>query len=319
MRIRVLTGVITTEILRITNLARSFALGPLDPRFNLARCLEEVLRNHLPDDAHERASGRLFISVTRIHDKSNVVLSEFRYREHLIKAVLAASFIPTYSGLVPQPYQGVRYMDGAVTDNQPVIDQGTLRVSPFPGDEMDICPGRSNVATTSASATQAGFLNLVSEENLSRLFRVFVPQDAAATVRLCQRGFDDALGYLQCNKRAVLAKSFFISSTFLIIEDEDKQQTAAAAATRATNDEGGYKYNDQQWETASFPPPSATLSAGNGEEKLNDIDSSVLSPSESILKTLNINGDDAEDGLGRGGKARRTIHPVDLIVANLKR
>lgn len=318
----VLPGVITTEILRITNLARSFTLfGPLDPRFNLHKCLEAVLRSHLPDDAHERASGRLFISLTRIRDKTNVILSQFQYREQLIKAVLAGCFIPTYSGLLPPPFMGVRYIDGSVTNNLPVIDQNTVRVSPFSG-EADICP--SSPTEVGGNWSHANLVNMVvdvTEENLSRFFRVFIPQDPAAMIRLCQQGFDDALGYLQRNKKSFLAKSFFVTSTFLIIENgddggrenaeegDDTESSTASAARLLTNINSNRRGGGKQW----------TVQAKEGDSK-NRIDSSVLSPSESVLKKLSISRNNSlPGGHGDDTDAARMIRPVDLIVANLKR
>lgn len=307
-----------TEILRITNIARSFTLGALDPRFHLERCLEEVLRNHLPEDAHDRATGRLFISLTRIHDKSNVVLSEFRYREHLIRAVLAGCFIPTYSGLLPSPYLGVRYIDGSVTNNQPVIDQNTIRVSPFSG-ESDICPKTGSGGQ--ANCSHANLMNMVvdvTEENLGRLFRVFIPQDPAAMIRLCEQGFDDALGYLQCNKSAMMVKSFFITSTFHILESEGKEDGATAQSSSTLPNRSGNNGGGRHWEgTVRWRDR-----AGDEDGEFTDIDSSVLSLSENVLKTLNISGSrgDVRHGAeyNRSGDGK-TIRPVDLIAANLKR
>lgn len=338
---------ITTEILRIANLARSFTLGPLDPRFNLQKCLEEVLRNHLPSDAHERATGRLFISVTRIHDKSNVILSEFRYREQLIQAILAGCFIPTYSGIIPVPFKGVRYIDGSVTNNQPVVDQHTIRVSPFSG-EADICP-RSTPA--SSHANLVSMVVDVTEENLGRFFRVFIPQDPAAMIRLCQQGFDDALGYLHCNKKTVLAKSFFITSTFLVIEKDASASslTAQEEAEGNNNNNKKKKMNNNNITRSSVGQWGRALwdgqNGGDGDEE-DRIDSpssssSALSRSESVLKTLNINGvsggginnkldnstsvgdvkaqrEEAEEG-DDNKEGRTVLIPVDLIVANLKR
>lgn len=324
------TGVITTEILRIANIARAFTLGPLDPRFNLQKCLEEVLRNHLPEDAHERATNRLFISVTRIHDKSNVILSEFRYREQLIRAILAGCFVPTYSGIIPVPFKGVRYIDGSVTNNQPVIDPHTVCVSPFSG-EADICP-RS--APTSSHANLVSMVVDVTEENLGRFFRVFIPQDPAAMIRLCQQGFDDALGYL-CNKKTVLAKSFFITSTFLVIEKEEARELKAKEEEEEMNNNNNNN-NVGQWRRAFW----RNGDGGGEEERIDSTSSSSSSPaiSRSVLKTLNINGKSGGGGINNlnnnrtstGGdvkaeegddnkEGRTVLIPVDSIVADLKR
>ena len=43
------------------------------------------MREVLPDNAHELASGRLFISFTRVSDRKNVVVSEYNTKEELIQ------------------------------------------------------------------------------------------------------------------------------------------------------------------------------------------------------------------------------------------
>lgn len=310
-------GVIFTEILRITNIARSFTLGPLDPRFNLHKCLEEVLRNHLPEDAHKRASGRLFISLTRIHDKSNVVLSEFRYREQLIKAILAGSFIPTYSGFLPKPYRGVRYIDGSVTNNLPVIDGSTIRVSPFSG-EADICPN----SAAEASCSHANIVNMVvdvTEENLHRFLRVFIPKEPAAMIQLCEQGFDDALRYLQCNKRNVLVKSFFITSTFVFVGNDERGTDLPSSSTNAVP----FRIKDASIDTLRIKENEAKSivdPTGEAEDKdYFDSDSAELKPSEYVLKKLNISSNAAENQETGNLYKTRTIRPIGSIKANLMR
>ena len=44
----------------------------------------------LPDNAHEIVSGRLFISVTRVSDGKNVLLSEFKTRAMLVDVSIIA-------------------------------------------------------------------------------------------------------------------------------------------------------------------------------------------------------------------------------------
>lgn len=39
----------------------------------------------LPDDAHERVSGKLHISLTRVYDGKNVIVSEFSSKEDLLQ------------------------------------------------------------------------------------------------------------------------------------------------------------------------------------------------------------------------------------------
>lgn len=44
-----------------------------------------------------------------------------------------------FSGFLPPKFHGIRYMDGAFSDNLPTLDENTITVSPFAG-ETDICP-----------------------------------------------------------------------------------------------------------------------------------------------------------------------------------
>nr|CAD7199613.1 unnamed protein product [Timema douglasi] len=82
----------------------------------------------LPQDAHLRTSGKLHISLTRVYDGKNVVVNEFHSREELIQALLASSFIPVFSGILPPKFRGIRYMDGGFSDNLPMLNENTITV-----------------------------------------------------------------------------------------------------------------------------------------------------------------------------------------------
>lgn len=93
----------------------------------------------MPDDAHIRVSGKLHISLTRICDGKNVIVSQFESKQDLLNALMASAFVPFFSGWLPPLFHGVRYMDGGFSDNLPTLDENTITVSPFCG-ESDICP-----------------------------------------------------------------------------------------------------------------------------------------------------------------------------------
>lgn len=133
------SGEMTSDFFRVVNEARSHSLGPFSPSFNIQTTLLEGLSKHLPADAHLRVNGRLHISLTRVYDGKNVIVSQYNSREDLLQALLCACFIPVFSGLLPPRFHGVRYMDGAFSDNLPTLDENTITVSPFCG-ESDICP-----------------------------------------------------------------------------------------------------------------------------------------------------------------------------------
>lgn len=65
----------TSDVLRVATEARKRSLGAFSPSFNIHRLLLENLEKFLPDDAHIRCSGKLHISMTRVHDGKNVVVS----------------------------------------------------------------------------------------------------------------------------------------------------------------------------------------------------------------------------------------------------
>jgi predicted patatin/cPLA2 family phospholipase len=114
----------------------------------------------MPDDAHIRVNGKLHIALTRVYDGKSIIVSQFNSKEDLLQAILCACFIPGknifklshlntkprmlfnligFSGILPPKFHGIRYMDGAFSDNLPLLDENTVTVSPFAG-ETDICP-----------------------------------------------------------------------------------------------------------------------------------------------------------------------------------
>ena len=93
-------------------------LGPLSPSFELVKNLRQALDKFLPDNAHEIASGRLHISLTRVSDKQNILVSEFSDKNDLMdvsrccvlflcRPHLAVSIVHPYGSaiwLLHQPY-----------------------------------------------------------------------------------------------------------------------------------------------------------------------------------------------------------------------
>ena len=78
-------GESTSYILDVALKARERALGPLHPSFNVVKYLRDGLNAFLPPNAHELASGRLFISLTRVSDQQNVLVNQFETKEDLIQ------------------------------------------------------------------------------------------------------------------------------------------------------------------------------------------------------------------------------------------
>ncbi|XP_056455568.1 patatin-like phospholipase domain-containing protein 2 isoform X3 [Gadus chalcogrammus] len=184
------------DLMSMTRDARKHKLGPLHPAFNMQQLVRDSLMASLPADAHLRASGRLCVSLTRVSDGKNVIASEFDTREELIQAVLCSCFIPFYCGLIPPTYRGVRYVDGAVSDNLPNCHRrNTVTFSAFAG-ESDVCP------RSAFRLHEVRFNNVsihVNSQNCYRVASSFFPPDPEGMAEICDNGYLDALRFLQDN------------------------------------------------------------------------------------------------------------------------
>ncbi|PKK29287.1 hypothetical protein A306_00000276 [Columba livia] len=185
------------SIIRVSKEARKRFLGPLHPSFNLVKTIRMCLSKTVPDNGHEVAAGRLGISLTRVSDGENVILSDFNSKEELIQACICSTFIPVYCGLIPPTLRGVRYVDGGISDNLPRYElKNTITVSPFSG-ESDICPrdGSTNIHELRVTNTSIQF-NL---RNLYRLSKALFPPEPHVLRDMCKQGYRDALHFLKKN------------------------------------------------------------------------------------------------------------------------
>lgn len=185
------------NIIYVSKEARKRFLGPLHPAFNLVKIIRHRMLKTLPDDAHVLATGRLGISLTRVSDGQNVVVSEFKSKEELIQACVCSTFIPVYCGLIPPTLQGVRYVDGGISDNLPQYElKNTITVSPFSG-ESDICPRDSstNIHELRVTNTSIQF----NTRNLYRLSKALFPPEPQVLKDMCKQGYRDALDFLKKN------------------------------------------------------------------------------------------------------------------------
>ncbi|CAN7999102.1 unnamed protein product [Ixodes hexagonus] len=228
-------GESTTYVLRIAVRARQRALGPLHPGFDINSIIHDGLVKLLPENAHLMCNGKLHISLTRVSDGKNVLLSHFDSREDLIQALKCSCFIPFYSGLRPPKINGVAYMDGGFTDNLPTLDENTVTVSPFAGDS-DICP-----IDDSFNLMQITFSNTsitLCPGNLYRASRIFFPPHPEILSRMCQQGFDDAVRFLQKNNMISCTRCLAVQSSFVMEEPE----VAAVESTDSEPEKAGMRH-----------------------------------------------------------------------------
>ena len=174
--------------------ARAGIFGPLSPGFKLNEILLKNLNEKLPMDAHLKTNGKLFVSLTRVYDGKNVIISDFATREELINVLLCSCFVPFYSGFVPPKYRGIYYVDGGISNNLPSFND-TITVSPWSG-SSDICPRNDDesslidliVVNTSIQATPS---------NIYRCSTMFFPPDPKILRDFCTQGFQETVQYLQ--------------------------------------------------------------------------------------------------------------------------
>ncbi|XP_066525191.1 patatin-like phospholipase domain-containing protein 2 [Hoplias malabaricus] len=185
-------------IIDVAKEARKRFLGPMHPSFNLVKLMRTVMHRTLPPDGYSKATGRLGISLTRVTDGENVLVSKFSSNEELVQACVCSAYIPVYSGLIPPTLQGVRYVDGGITDNLPQYElKNTITVSPFSG-ESDICPrdiSSTNLHELRFTNTSIQF----THSNLYRVTRALFPPDARVLKTMCKQGYKDALYFLKKN------------------------------------------------------------------------------------------------------------------------
>ncbi|KAM8750735.1 patatin-like phospholipase domain-containing protein 2 isoform 1-T1 [Acanthopagrus schlegelii] len=183
------------DVLTVAKEARKHTLGIFHPTFSLRQTVQDVLLEKLPADAHRRASGRLCVSLTRLTDGKNVLVSEFDSREELIQVLICSCFFPVYCGFAPPSYRGVRYMDGALSNNMPLFEQrNTITMAPFSG-ESDICPREG---TFNFFEVHYGNVSIqVNTGNVHRVCTSFLPPRLEKLAEICHNGYMDALRFLR--------------------------------------------------------------------------------------------------------------------------
>ncbi|XP_038677012.1 patatin-like phospholipase domain-containing protein 2 [Scyliorhinus canicula] len=232
---------------------RSF-LGPMNPLVNLVQIIRKGLVENLPDNAHERASGRLFISLTRLSDGQNVLVSDFTSNEELTQALVCSCFVPVYCGLIPPTFRGVRYIDGGFTNFQPLYDmRNTITVSPFSG-EIDICP-RNGTDCFLLWLGKSSFV--LSPENLHRVALALFPPHSKILQRFLWDGYSDALHYLLQND----------------LLSPDAPIVSKVLSSQYCNDYTPSQEGDQ---VAEYLEPEARSKFGSLEERLSGYKTGVL-------------------------------------------
>ncbi|KAI4825391.1 hypothetical protein KUCAC02_021074 [Chaenocephalus aceratus] len=183
------------DVLSVAREARRHTLGVFHPSFSLLRTVRASLLEKLPADAHLKASGRLCVSLTRLTDGRNVLVSDFNSREELIQVLMCSCFFPVYCGFTPPSYRGVYYMDGALSNNMPLFERrNTITVAPFSG-ESDVCPRDGSFNFIEVHYGNVGIH--VNSGNVHRIWTSFLPPSMEDLAEICHSGYMDALQFLR--------------------------------------------------------------------------------------------------------------------------
>ncbi|XP_074859862.1 1-acylglycerol-3-phosphate O-acyltransferase Pnpla3-like [Carettochelys insculpta] len=195
-----------TDILALAKEARKRSLGPLHPSFNVIKIIRDGLFKILPENTHQLSSGKLCISLTRVSDGKNVLVSNFNSKEEIVQALICSSFVPIYCGLIPPSFRGVRYVDGGISDNLPQHDsKTTITISPFSG-ECDICPKGNSVNFHEMNVTNTSIQ--FSLGNICRLTQALFPPEPKVLGEICEQGYSDTLRFLKEND--ILSESVYV-------------------------------------------------------------------------------------------------------------
>lgn len=179
--------------------SRKAAVGALSPGFRPNSLIRQGLEKYLPEDAHLQVNGKLHVSLTRVKDGQSLVVSQFDTREEVIEAITASCWHPGMSGVIPPTFKGIRVIDGAYSNNMPILDEDTITVSPFPG-MTDICPQTNRKALLINWLPNAQPYHnacYLSDHLLKRVFRVMRPPPPELAASYCKEGFEDTLRFLQ--------------------------------------------------------------------------------------------------------------------------
>uniref|UniRef100_A0A8B9S6A9 PNPLA domain-containing protein n=1 Tax=Apteryx owenii TaxID=8824 RepID=A0A8B9S6A9_APTOW len=157
--------------------ARKSILGRLSPRCSPLASIRAFLQRTLPENSHQVALGRLHVSLTRVVDGQNIMVSEFSSKEELIQ----------------------RYVGGGFTGLQPVpnLEEAMITVFPFTG-ELDICPRDCPDIFFCFQILNSSIQ--ISVENLCRIsYALLPPRSMVSPPYFFSRGYQDTVLFLYRN------------------------------------------------------------------------------------------------------------------------
>ncbi|XP_037371049.1 1-acylglycerol-3-phosphate O-acyltransferase PNPLA3 [Talpa occidentalis] len=239
--------------------AQSPNLRIFRPSINLMEFMRAVLRQHLPDNIHERLSGKVYLSLTRVADWKNVLVSEFQSKEEVIDALLCSTFIPFYCGFIPPSFRGVDYVDGGLSNNSPYMDsRTTITVSPYYG-ENDIGP--RNISMNLLAIDFNSLHMHACAENTCFMIWSLWPPSHKVLLEFCVQGYLDTVRFLEekgiCDRPQ---RSLSAPSEELQVLVPPQPQGVAAPEEKPGDELLAYlRCNIQQWDESFLQIMSPTF------------------------------------------------------------
>lgn len=181
------------NILATADVAQKYLMGPFNPFFPIEEPLLKNLLKMIPEDGHIRASGRLFLSLTRATTLTNEIVSEYSSRDELVRAILCCCFLPFISGFSVPSFNGRKYIDGGMSNNMPLKGPNTLTINAFSGD-FDICPEDPD-GPERPLATAFNQSIRMTNNNGTRLIHSLLPPSSEVLDKHFQQGYNDAKNY----------------------------------------------------------------------------------------------------------------------------
>ncbi|KAF4145382.1 Patatin-like phospholipase [Phytophthora infestans] len=89
----------------------------------LGKWIPMVKRNMLkvlPSDAYKHADKNLYFSVTEVPALRNHLLTTWTSNEEMVDCMLCSAHVPLYTTSLAASYRGKRFVDGGLTNNNPV-------------------------------------------------------------------------------------------------------------------------------------------------------------------------------------------------------
>ncbi|XP_076060175.1 patatin-like phospholipase domain-containing protein 4 isoform X1 [Oratosquilla oratoria] len=175
--------------------AQNLPLGPFNPNFSVRDAILKGMEM-LPPDAHVIASGKLHISLTRLPDFKNVLVSHWESREELMQTLFCSCFIPVFAGTEVPYFRGTPYIDGGYSGKLPRVGRHSLTISPYSGISHISPKDKAKLG----HIYLAGHSTSLTWRNVVRYYRSLMPYPVHTLEHLCRTGFVDAERFFKKHK-----------------------------------------------------------------------------------------------------------------------